>query len=66
MAFWISGGALTQSSWNVFLNPFLLPADMNETVWVEIAFENRVMMGAGIVVAVLWGVRNLQKRERFV
>jgi len=66
VTFWISGGALAQSSWNVFLNPFLLPSDMNETVWAEIAFENRLMMAAGIVIAILWGVFNLQRRERFV
>lgn len=66
MAFWISSGILEQSKWNIFLNPFLLPSDMNETIWADVMLNNRILIAAGTILAILWGLFNLQKREKFV
>ena len=66
MAFWISSGILEQSKWNLFLNPFLLPSDMNETIWADVMLNNRILIAAGTILAILWGLFNLQKREKFV
>lgn len=66
MGFWIAGDALQKSKWNLFLNPFSLPADMNETVWASVISNNRVILVAGILLCVLWGLLNLQQRERYI
>jgi hypothetical protein len=66
MAFWISSGILEESKWNIFLNPFSLPADMNEVIWADILLSNRIIILAGILIALLWGLLNLQKREKFI
>ncbi len=66
LAFWISSGILEQSKWNIFLNPFLLPSDMNEIIWADVIFNNRLIITAATVIAILWGLLNLQKREKFV
>lgn len=66
LAFWISSGILEASKWNLFLNPFSLPEDMNEIIWADMILTNRLVISAVTVVAVLWGLLNLQKREKFV
>jgi hypothetical protein len=66
MALWISIAWLSYSRWNVFLNPFNMPSEINETVWADIRFNNRLYLSIGTVLAVLYGLLNLQKREKFV
>ena len=67
LIFWISAGILEENAWNIFLNPFEAPADnMTEVVWERMLFENRVYLGVGSILAVLYGLVKLQKRERFV
>jgi len=66
IVFWISSGILEESKWNIFLNPFLLPEDMNETIWTDIIVSNRIIILAGTIIALLWGLLNLQKREKFI
>lgn len=67
VAFWISAGILDESPWNIFLNPFSLPPnDMNELVWENTLFKNRVYLSVGSVLAMLYGLVNLRKREKFV
>lgn len=58
--------SLSRSQWNVFLNPFRMPGNINEVIWQGIISRNRVFLGIGIVVFILYGLFNLQKRERFV
>ena len=58
--------SLTRSQWNVFLNPFRNPGNINEMIWQGIISKNRVFMGIGILVFILYGLFNLQKREKFV
>ena len=66
LAFWIASGFLMESKWNLFLNPFHVPSQVNEAIWADITFKNRVYLVAGTVVAILLGLLNLQKREKFV
>jgi len=54
------------SKWNIFLNPFETPRDLNEIVWREIIRQNRIFMGIGSLVLILLGLLNLQKREKFL
>jgi hypothetical protein len=57
---------LDESKWNIFLNPFDTPRNLNEIVWREIVRQNRIFMGIGSLVLILLGLLNLQKREKFL
>jgi hypothetical protein len=48
------------------MNPFNPPRNMNEMIWEGIALKNRVFLVAGTLVFILYGLFNLQKRERFI
>lgn len=58
--------AVERTQWNVFLNPFQIPNNFNEVIWQGLIAKNRIFLGAGIVVFILYGLYNLQKREKFV
>ena len=58
--------AIDKSMWNVFLNPYKPPWDMNEVIWKSITFKNRIFLTAGSIVFMLFGLFNLQKRERYI
>ncbi len=58
--------ALERTQWNVFLNPFNIPNNLNEVIWQGMISKNRIFLGVGIVVFILYGLFNLQKREKFV
>jgi ABC-type transport system involved in multi-copper enzyme maturation permease subunit len=62
----ILADALARTQWNVFLNPFDIPDNLNEVIWQGLITKNRMFLGIGIIVFVLYGLFNLQKRERFV
>ena len=67
MAFWIARDFFEDHrKWDIFLNPFVMPDNINEAVWAEIIFNNRVYLFAGILVTILSGLLNLQKREKFL
>jgi hypothetical protein len=57
---------LERTQWNVFLNPFEIPNNMNQVIWQGIVFKNRIFLGVGMLVFILYGLFNLQKREKFV
>jgi hypothetical protein len=57
---------LEKSKWNLFLNPFNVPIDMNLTIWKNVVHQNRLMLMIGAVISLLWGLTNLQRREKFV
>ncbi len=57
---------LERSQWNVFLNPFEIPSNMNQVIWQGVISKNRIFLGVGIVVFILYGLFNMQKREKFV
>ncbi len=64
--FWIMSGVLEYSKWNIFLNPFNIPSEISYNIWLNIVFQNRVMLVTGSVISLLWTLLNLQKREKFV
>lgn len=66
LLFWILSEPLSGSKWNIFLNPFKVPNDMNITIWMNIISQNRMILIIGAVISVLWGLINLQRREKFV
>jgi len=57
---------LYESKWNMFLNPFNTPRDLNDIVWREIIRQNRLIMGISSLVFLLLGLLNLQQREKFL
>ncbi len=58
--------AMATTRWNVFLNPFQIPDNLNEVIWQGTISKNRIFLGVGIIIFILYGLFNLQKRERFV
>ena len=64
--FLIFSDTLQYNAWNLFLNPYKQPREMSETVWVSIIFKNRLYLATGSVLALLYGLFNLQFREKFV
>ena len=58
--------AVERTQWNVFLNPFEIPRNLNEVIWEGIISKNRISLGIGMIVFVLYGLFNLQKREKFI
>jgi len=58
--------AIERTMWNIFLNPFNIPRNMNELIWGGIALNNRILLSVGAVIFILYGLFNLQKRERFI
>jgi hypothetical protein len=57
---------LRKSQWNVFLNPYDLPYDVNETTWAIITLKNRIILITGSIIFLLVALYNLQKREKFM
>lgn len=64
--FMILAENLSKSQWNIFLNPYEAPWDVNETTWAIITFKNRIILIAGTVIFLLAALFNLQKREKFM
>ncbi len=66
IALLIMQDAIGRTQWNVFLNPFQIPNNFNEFIWQGLVTKNRIFLGIGSVVFILFGLYNLQKREKFV
>lgn len=66
LLFLILSDTLDRSQWNVFLNPFSLPRDMNETSWSLITLKNHIILISASLVFMLVALYNLQKREKFM
>lgn len=58
--------ALQRTQWNPFLNPFQLPNNFNEFIWQNLVIRNRIFLATATIVFILYGLFNLQKREKFV
>lgn len=58
--------SVERTMWNIFLNPFNVPRNMNEMIWGGIVDKNRIFLVISGLVFVLYGLFNLQKRERFI
>jgi hypothetical protein len=66
LIFLILSDGLSKSQWNVFLNPFNMPRDVNETTWAIITLKNRIVLITGTILFLLAALYNLQKREKFM
>jgi hypothetical protein len=64
--FFIFAEPLEYSVYNIFLNPFSQPRDMSEFIWLTIIYKNRVYLSILTVLCLLYGMFNLQFREKFV
>jgi len=68
MAFWIGKQSFLENhrKWDIFLNPFSQPENMNQAIWSDIVTSNRTYLFAGVILTVLFGLLNLQKREKYI
>ena len=57
---------LRKSQWNVFLNPYNTPYNVNETTWALITLKNRIILVTATILFFLASLYNLQKREKFM
>jgi len=60
-----SGQSITNTFWNVFLNPFQTPS-VHPVIWHNTIVKSRMFLIIGGGVFLMIGLLNLQKRERFV
>lgn len=65
LGLWLLSEVLSQSQWNVFLNPFDDP-DMAGQIWETTIRKNRVFIFIAGVVFLVGGLLGLQKREGFM
>ncbi|MCL3782431.1 hypothetical protein EMN47_18775 [Prolixibacteraceae bacterium JC049] len=61
----IFSNSLYRTMWNIFMNPYDIPRGFNEMIWQTIALKNRIFLAVGAIVFMLYGLFNLQKREKF-
>jgi len=66
MFFLILQDFFRKSQWNVFLNPFQQPYDLNEATWAIITLKNRITLITVTILLLLAALYNLQKREKFM
>ena len=66
VALLILADSLERTQWNIFLNPFEIPDNMNQVIWQGIISKNRIFLAVGMLIFILYGLFNLQKREKFV
>jgi hypothetical protein len=64
--FFIFAEPLEYSVYNVFFNPFSEPHEMSEFIWLTIIYKNRLYLVILSVLCLLYGMFNLQFREKFV
>lgn len=64
--FFVFAEELEYSAYNVFLNPFSEPRDMSEFIWLTIIFKNRLYLIVATTLCLLYGMFNLQFREKFI
>lgn len=64
--FMILSDPLRKSQWNIFLNPFNTPYDVNEATWAIITIRNRIIQLSATILCLLAALFFLQKREKFM
>jgi len=58
--------ALGISQWNIYLNPFNLPANANIQIFADTVFNNRITMIIASVLFILIGLNKTRDREKFI
>lgn len=66
LSLWVFREPIQDAVWFPYLNPYALPTDMPEAIWADRVLYNRLALAAGAVIFLLWGLFNLQNRERYV
>jgi len=64
-----SGGgssSMSNSFYNVFINPFTIPTNIHPMIWQDTLVKSRIFLSVGGVVFLMLGLLNLQKREKFM
>jgi len=64
--FWIFSNTFDENEWNIFLNPYAFPDFLNEAMWQEMLFYNRLYLVIGTILSILAGIYKLQNREKFI
>ncbi|MDW3196366.1 MAG: hypothetical protein R8G66_28590 [Cytophagales bacterium] len=64
--FFIFAEPLEYSAYNLFLNPFSEPRNMSEFIWLSVIYKNRIYLSIGTALSLLYGMYNLQYREKFI
>jgi hypothetical protein len=58
--------SMSNSFWNVFINPFKIPGNMHPMIWQDTIVKSRIFLILGGFVFLMMGLLNLQKREKFM
>jgi hypothetical protein len=58
--------SISNSFWNVFINPFKIPTNIHPMIWQDTLIKSRIFLTLGGVVFLMIGLLNLQKREKFI
>ena len=58
--------ALSNTFWNIILNPFSVPQDVHPIIWESTLIKNRIFLLSGATIWLMAALLNLQKREKFV
>jgi hypothetical protein len=66
LVFLILSDELDDTKWNLFLNPFNSPRNLNDVIWQDYIRQNRIILGVSSIVFLLLGLLNLQNREKFL
>jgi hypothetical protein len=66
MIFFTFAEPLEYSAYNIFLNPFSEPPQMSEFIWRAVIYKNRLYLMIISALCLLYGMFNLQFREKFV
>ena len=66
LVFSILADAIERSKWNLFLNPFKMPDQLSEAVWLNTVHDNRIIIVVLIVLCILGGLLSMQRREKFM
>jgi len=64
--FFVFAEPLEYSQYNIFLNPFSEPREMSDFIWLSIIYKNRLYLTILTALSLLYGMFNLQFREKFV
>ncbi len=64
--FFVFAEEIEYSQYNIFLNPFSEPREMSEFIWLNVIFKNRLYLTIGTGIFLLYGMFNLQFREKFI
>jgi len=64
--FWIAAEPLEGSRWNLFHNPFTEMGLFDTILWEETTLYNRIYIIVGSVIALMFGMLRLQKREKLI